>query len=241
MSTNPYATPKVEQSAEPQSGMTLAAYRQGLINAAICALILLGSWLVLRWLTTVITGWSLAVSGETAFLLLLAAALLAAVFGAVRGRRQRGPLLLDCGPHPTRWLFLLNACVFAALGVIGSVPIIQNRVVSAGLGLVFSTYWIMMSSGRLSVHESGIWMWWNLIRWERIREYSWKNGRTLVFRSRGRLARFGQGAIPIPVELVDEFDQLLKKYVSESDDSAASMPLAELDTTVQYSETLELR
>jgi hypothetical protein len=39
--------------------------------------------------------------------------------------------------------------------------------------LSFSVYWVIMGLGRLEIHEHGIWIYWGLVKWSRIKGYSW--------------------------------------------------------------------
>src|SRR5262249_31623441 len=88
--------------------MTLTAWAQGATNAAVCALVLLGVVALggglLVWASGLPT-W-LAVAG--AFGAVSLASNLAFYAFFMRDLRTRGQLLLDCGPHPMRWLFAVE-------------------------------------------------------------------------------------------------------------------------------------
>jgi hypothetical protein len=85
-----------------------------------------------------------------------------------------------------------------------------------GLGVVFAFYWVFMANTKLALYEHGIWAYTGLIRWDRINDYSWKNGNTLIFVTNRRLPMFGRGALPIPPQQVDEFKQLLDQHIAHA-------------------------
>lgn len=193
--------------------MTGAAYRQGFINAMLCAVVALVSWYLARWLVSSITNWTAVVAGWTAFGILFGSAMLMFFIGLLQGLQRRGVMLLDCGPHPSRRLFLLNAALFTFTGAISS---FSTGLWSMAFALMFAAYWVVMSTGRLTLHESGIWVYWSLIRWDMIDSYEWKNQRTLRFRRKGRISGLSHGALPVPEDCVSEFDRLLTEHAGQA-------------------------
>jgi hypothetical protein len=137
------------------------------------------------------------------------------------GRQTAGQVLLDCGPHPFRRLFLLNAVPALVVGliaggsVIGSVSevswvkvfwiAILVLMVSSGVN------GFIMAGGRLQVRENGIWQYWGLLRWSKIESYQWANDGTWLVKVKG-FAVLRRGALLVPPEYKDAFDQLLQKH-----------------------------
>ena len=78
--------------------------------------------------------------------------------------------------------------------------------------LSFSAYWVLMGTGRLGIHEQGIWGYWGLLSWSRIRSYEWAHDGTLLVQGKGPLF-FLRGALPVPSELQPEFSHLLEQHV----------------------------
>jgi hypothetical protein len=141
------------------------------------------------------------------------------------GRNAGGGVLLDCGPHPTRGLFLVEAVVFFVLGVSFGVepfsklidgPDANSAASWFGIGLpvmmfAFVPYWLVMSGGRLQVREGGIWSYWGLLRWEKVASYRWANDATLLVKAKGLFAFF-QGALPVAPEQKQAVEELLAKH-----------------------------
>ncbi len=192
--------------------MTLTAWSQGIANAMACAVGVFGTWLTIGWLVSLATDKTIAESGTVAFAVIWVGSLLGLVAGWVQGLSRRGTLLLDCGSHPTRWLFLANAVFFAIAGVCGSFATNTNMFVGPFgtlFALSFAAYWVFMGMGRLGIHEHGIWTYWGLMKWGRIKKYSWAADGTLLIRSNGPLSFLLRSAIPVPNERLAEFKRLL--------------------------------
>ena len=132
------------------------------------------------------------------------------------GRAGGGRILLDCGPHPTRKLFLFNAVLFLVLGITGGFA--GNSVSKAfgiagpAFGVSFGVYWLIIATGRLQVRENGIWAYWGLLRWKKIASYRWADDGTLMMKTRGGLSFLRRGALPVPSEHTQAFDDLLAKH-----------------------------
>lgn len=136
----------------------------------------------------------------------------------VWGRASSGAVLLDCGPHPTRVLFIMNA-VFMALsgcGVLGSVPDMAGGVGSLLL-FSFACYWGLMASGRLQVCENGLWQYWSLLKWGKIKSYHWKgqSDATLMVQTTNRFAFLGRGALPVRKEFQQAVDELVQRKLNQ--------------------------
>ncbi len=190
--------------------MTLTAWLQGVANAMVCAVGVFGTWLTIGWLVSLATDKTTAESGTIAFAIIWVGCLFGLVTGWVNGLRCRGSLLLDCGGHPTRWLFLANAVLFAIAGVGGS---FATNSTFGRLGtlfaLSFAACWVLMGMGRLGIHEHGIWTYWGLVKWGRVKEHSWADDGTLLIRATGPLSFLCRGAIPVPSERLAAFRELL--------------------------------
>jgi hypothetical protein len=79
----------------------------------------------------------------------------------------------------------------------------------------FSVYWLIMAGGRLQARENGVWQYWGLLPWSKIESYHWANDCTLLVKARGPLSFLGRGALPVPPEYKDAFDQLLQKHFAD--------------------------
>ena len=141
--------------------MTAAAWQRGSKNALICGI---GVVAVLGALTLTISAMfqqSLRNSGAIAFGIFWALIFAAFILSWLLGKNTSGPVLLDCGPHPTRSLFLVNAVLFPLMGVGGGFAFFANEfdgfgIVGVLFGLTFSVYWVIMAFGRLQIRENGI-------------------------------------------------------------------------------------
>ncbi|MCY2990437.1 MAG: hypothetical protein NTY19_21550 [Planctomycetota bacterium] len=197
--------------------MTSTAWNQGAKNALLCAVGFLLAWLSLAVVFLLATGQSLSASFALAFAVLWCLIFLAFVWTWLYGRRSAGRVLLDCGPHPTRKLFLFHAVLFLLLGLTGgfSVSSVSKLLGIAGpvFGVSFAAYWLIMATGRLQVRENGLWQYYGLLRWNKIASYRWAEDATLLVRSKGSSAWF-HGALPVPPEHRQAVEELLSKHCS---------------------------
>jgi hypothetical protein len=196
--------------------MTGTAWSRGLQNAFVCSM---GIILVLGVSTVCLMflfGQSFSFSLLISYIVLMAAILLAFIGGWFYGRLHRGPILHDCGAHPTRWLFFVNAAFFLFMGwSTGADTFTENfNIYRTGVAVffaVFSLYWLVMASGRLLVCENGLWLYWSLMPWHKIGSYEWKND-TLLVQSKVRLTLL-KGAIPVSPADQPAVDELLQQHV----------------------------
>jgi hypothetical protein len=199
--------------------MTATAWAQGAKNALVC-----GGGVLLVWLgIAVVISWgfdqSIPVSFGFAFAVLWCTSFLVWLVTWLYGLNSGGQVLLDCGPHPTRVLFLANAAIFLIMGLSfglsgTSVLNIPEKVISiAGpvFGSTFAVFMVFMATGRLQLRENGIWVYWSLLRWGKIDSYHWAADSTLMVRAKGGLSSLLQGAIPVPPEYEQAVDELLLK------------------------------
>jgi hypothetical protein len=128
--------------------------------------------------------------------------------------RTRGRVILDCGPRPMRWLFIVGSvfCGWVATtgsGTMGSVFPAAGYLVPA----LFAAFYLLMAFGRLQVVENGVWCYTGLMRWEKIASYHWSNDSTLSFRTTGPMKFLNRGAIPVPGEHRDAIDAAWRSHV----------------------------
>jgi hypothetical protein len=131
-------------------------------------------------------------------------------------KQTGGQTLLDCGPHPSRKGFLL----FAVISLVGGLTLVSGTTVLGITGPVLSglsmgVFWLIMAGGRLQVRENGVWQYWGLLRWGKIESYHWADDCTLLVRVSSPISLWRRGALPVPPEYKDAFDQLLQKHLAD--------------------------
>lgn len=205
--------------------MTSVALRQGRSNALVC---LVGLVLVILVITLAIRSvfeWSFQHSIGAAFGVLWVFILVAFVGGWLHGKSKAGRLVLDCGQHPTKGLFLVQAAIWTIVAAL--LPVVnvgepflgkndlQIRILVALALAPSGFFWFIMAFGRLQILENGIWQYVGLLKWDRIESYDWQGEekRTLMIKARTKLPFLGRGAMPFPLEHRDAVDELLRKYV----------------------------
>ena len=208
--------------------MTSTAWGQGVKNALTIGTAMLVVWGIITAAVVMIFEQpifrTIGVSG--AAIVLLAQLVFFATW--FYGRSVAGPVLLDCGPHPTWWLFLLNAALFVLLGLInGLLPhlkvtrspgrnldehFVRPSAAQPVIMILLVPYWLVMASGRLQMRENGIWQYWGLLRWSKIDSYRFANDATLMIRAKGFLSSRIQGALPVPPEQKQAIEELLAKH-----------------------------
>jgi hypothetical protein len=198
--------------------MTPTAWGQGAKNALICGIGVLSVWFVTAFAIQQIFGQSRSNSFGIAFVALWCLVYVWWLGAWLYGRAVRGKVLLDCGPHPTRWLFFVEGLFFVVLGVFPATGMFSFLSISETFeigGLIFcfsfAFYWFVMATGRLQIRENGIWAYWSLVRWDRIGRYRWSPDGTLILRSKGFFS-FMQGALPVPREHENDVDDLLAEH-----------------------------
>src|SRR5215469_10418134 len=151
--------------------MTATAWDRGAKNALICGAIFVGGWCLAAVLVAAVTRWSVRDAFWPAFAVLWGLLLLAFLGTWLYGLNAGGRVLLDCGPHPARLLFMLNAALFLVLGGMGGFAGLAWKsfgITSLVFGITFGVYWVIMATGRLQVREGGLWQYWALLRWDKI-------------------------------------------------------------------------
>jgi hypothetical protein len=197
--------------------MTSTAWEQGFKNMLICGAGVLVAYAITIAVVSLAFHKSAGDAYYIAAAVLCAFAFLAFLAGWIYGRATAGPVLLDCGPHPTRWLFLIQAVVLLFMGAAGWY---SGKSSAAGLGVSgpvflvsFAAFWLVAATGRLQIRENGIWQYWNLLRWRRIDSCQWAEDSTLLVKARGFWA-LSRGALPFPHEHRQAVAELLASHCS---------------------------
>jgi hypothetical protein len=195
--------------------------------------------LVITLTTNFVVGWPLRDSMIAALAVITAFLLLAFITVWLRSKSKAGPLLLDCGEHPTKRMFLINGVTWFALvvlasvgalvaGVLGKTEYLRTCILVA-LWLAFcGPYWFIMAFSRLQICEHGIWQYVGLLNWDRIESHEWQGeeNRTLVLTKNRKLAFFAEYPVamkqPVPLEHRDAVDDLLRMYVPRCEVGEAS-------------------
>ena len=193
--------------------MTSTAYLRGVRNMLICGVAVVASWLLLAWAIEFLAGRSVDHVRPIAYAVLCGLILVAFFVSWLRGLNKKGTVLLDCGPHPTRRVFLFQGFLFLCGSVLGVAvwPELPSAA-AAAFGIAFGMYWFIMAGGQLQVCDNGIWAYWGLVPWDRISSHRWSPDSTFLYEINkpGLLSR---GALPVPPEHRDEFDRLISRYL----------------------------
>jgi hypothetical protein len=196
--------------------MTPTAWGRGATNALIWTLILLVGWLLVAKMISSVSHKPFTESFWLAWAFLWVPIFLLFLGTWLYGLNTGGRVLLDCGPHPTRFLFLMNAVLFMAMGFggsfVGSSLSKSFAIVSPVLGISFGIYWLIMASGRLQIREGGLWQYWGLLRWDKIESCRWSGDSTLMLKAKTRFPFVGRGALPVPPEDKQAINELLQKH-----------------------------
>jgi hypothetical protein len=168
-------------------------------------------WLLIGGAIWQVTGKPISESFGIAFALLWGFVFVWFLATWLLSRQAGGQIVLDCGPHPCKKLCLLEAVLFPILGLIGGLTAL-GIVGPVVFGVSFSVFWLSMAGGRLQVRENGVWQYASLLRWHKIESYHWAEDCTLLITARGPLSFLFRGALPVPPEYKDAFDQLLQQH-----------------------------
>ena len=197
--------------------LTSTALAQGYKNALICAAGLLVVFLSFAWAIAKFAHRPFWESFWLGWAGLMVVIFLAFFVGWVRGLRSGGRVLLDCGPHPAKKLFLLNGIAFLLMGLTGSLGALfpdpkLARIAGPAFGVSFIIYWAVMATGRLQIREQGLWQYWGLLKWANSESYRWSKDSTLLIRAKGTFGFLLRGALPVPPENQADADQILRKH-----------------------------
>ena len=141
-------------------------------------------------------------------------------------RQKAGQPLLDIAPIQNSWLFFAIGILAIGLGFSGYADFIgigsqYSRLISIIVGLFSGTFLFIMGFSRIQIHEHGVLVYVDLIKWNRIESYEWinDNGKTysLKFTYKGKLPEILRtGAIPVPLEKKVHVASLLEQFVPET-------------------------
>jgi hypothetical protein len=201
--------------------MTPAAGDRGFRNMLICLVI---SIAVLGMLTFAISS-ILQQTARNSFVIAFAAYMIVTfswlIFSWLYGKFSVGSILIDCGPHPCRSIFLFFAVLFLLMSLSeGPGASERYNLIKFPLGYMFTVYWIFLACGRLQIGENGIWQYWNLLKWHRLQSYQWhgKTNCTLILQAKTRFPLFGNGALPVPSEHRKAIDDIIKKHLTAANE-----------------------
>jgi hypothetical protein len=201
--------------------MTSTALKRGFTNALRCSLFVVGAWLLVGGAIAIATGRERADSLLISIALICGLTLLTFFLTWLFGRNAGGQVLVDCGPHPARWLLLFEAGLFALMGAGGSLGALGGssmapRIASAVFGLVFAMFWLVLATGRLQVKEGGLWQYTGLLPWHKVESFSWSPDSTLQVTVKGPFALLRHGALPVPPEFRREVEKALEEHCPTS-------------------------
>jgi len=134
------------------------------------------------------------------------------------GRLTRGAVLLDCGYRPRQWIFFLNAMllpviIFANSHLLGNISITAKFAFAVPL----SAFYLIMGLGRMKLCTHGIWIYQELIKWERIKSYQWQENSLLVdYHSKGPIP--AKGVLSFPADCKWSVDLILREHLSLTDE-----------------------
>ncbi len=195
--------------------MTAAAWRRGFKNALVWGVVLLA---FLGMLTIAIwavfrqpVGDSIAIAIGICWVPTFGVFL----FSWLYGKNTSGSVVLDCGPHPAKLLFLVSALLFLLVGAgFVAFPNKFGKFDTAGIlfGVTVSIFWVIMAFGRLQIREHGIWQYCGLLKWDKLEGHHWEGTGdcTLMLRAKSKLPFLGKGALPVPAEDKNAVDELIK-------------------------------
>lgn len=215
--SNPYSPPASDTTSEsastPSWFLTKAAWWQGAKNGLMCTIVSAIVWFTMHSLISYFTGWSDFICNLYAFVALMILSFVTMLVGGIRARYQRGEFLQDFGGNPGKWAFYLNAVIFLILGTVQLIDTPAFGKAGFVFQFVMVSFFLFMGFTRLLIYENGIWAYTSLIRWEKIKTYSWQNGNTFMFETSRRFPTLARGAIPIPMHRLEEFKELLEQHL----------------------------
>jgi hypothetical protein len=189
--------------------MTPTAWHRGAANLLVCIAILAIGSLLLGLLISALFHRSLGESCRLACVFLTSLGMILSLVLWVLGLHAAGRVLLDCGPHPRRTLWLVDAAVSLALGLWGWTLFGPIFIPCA----VIST---ILASGRLQIRESGIWLYWGLARWGKIEFCRVTEESTIVIKMKRHLPFLVRGSAPptLPAGQRESVIRLLQEHCS---------------------------
>ena len=169
-------------------------------------------------LTVAITAFTLLGLGA-AFMLSTKVTLLAFITGFflnwLRDSARAGEVRLDAGRHPQWWLFLLLATSTLSLDLGDISSSRKEDFFSPWLELLSAAFLASFALSRLKICEHGIWDYWGLTPWQKIRAYAWKDDTTLILAKRGWFRPF-RGELKVSPQHKEKFEAQLLDRVGQA-------------------------
>ncbi len=147
-------------------------------------------------------------------------------------RRSAGAVLVDAGPNPARGrsmfhgLFAIFFCVGGLAGMSQEFDFLYLSFTIAGA--TFAIAALTNARGRLQVREKGLWLFSDLIGWDRIVSHSWEGENKCELRLQIKTLYFikKNSAPLLPIIVPDEFkvpfEEALQKHATPSHASLGS-------------------
>ncbi len=133
-------------------------------------------------------------------------------------RRVSGAVLLDCGPHKGKAIFLLFATFLFFRELLSVISASGAFSVETVQELLFAAFFLYLALGRLQIRENGIWEHGSLLRWHRIISYRWTDHGTLMLHTKGRLLLL-PGDLLVPLEHEEAVTALLIERAPQARES----------------------
>ena len=199
--------------------MSATGWGTGALNVGIEVIKVLSFLMLLAFAISFITHQSFWQSFNVGFLIFWCGSLLLMLVGFQRDRSAKGPVEIDCGHPPMRWLFILNAVLLPFIILGRSYPLPSNFIgLRIGVAFSFALFYLFQAFGRLQICTEGIWGYNGLLRWQQIKSYQWKDS-TLVIFVNAKLPFLGRGALDFPPECTAVIDAILHRQLDESHSS----------------------
>lgn len=202
-------------------GMTKAAWKRGLLNMITVAVPM---FILVEVGKRLLSGPSKYEQLMSVFWITTTIFVLCVVAGAIEtcwSWRKSGRVLIDGGEHPGRVVFRINACMMTCFGIgtLWAGPTSMPPVMGYGM-LAFAFFMMLMSCGRLQFCDAGIWQYWNLLPWRKIRSYEFVEGTnpTLLIRTTSKIPFLRRGAYPVPQDVRERVELLLSQQIGAADD-----------------------
>lgn len=195
--------------------MSSIAWEQGKHNARVVSIGFAVWELLLIFAIHFITHQSLWFSAVSGLLLSWVGIILFFFFILLRDWLRRGKLELDCGQHPMRWIFILNACLasIAFLYLPSLILPASHMVLRIAIALSPALFYLFLAFGHLRIYDQGIWLYHALLTWEKIKSYQWKDS-TLVIKTHRKIPFLGTALTFLP-EQQAAVDAMLHSHLDE--------------------------
>jgi hypothetical protein len=201
--------------------MTAAALRLGAVNGVIWSSILIVNLLLVAEMITFVSHFSFGESLWLALALIWGPTFVLFVGAWLNGLNAGGRVLLDCGPHPARWVFLIQGALYLVVGVGGTVVAssFSNSlaIVAPVFGISYGILLLIVASGRFQIREGGLWRYCDLLRWDKIESCQWSADSTLMLQANTPFPFLGRGALPVAPEDKQAINELMQKHCSSWD------------------------